>query len=240
MFGSVLRGWFSSGSVLRVWFSSGSVLRVWFSSACLVQFSVSGSVLRVWFSSACLVQFWFSSACLVQFCVFGSVLRVWFSSPCLVQFSVSGSVLRVWFSSPCLVRFSFSFSSRWHRSTRTGPYALLPVSQLSPQGCPRNSANICLVEHRSFPTLECGMSAASFLHSSFLQAINAVMLWGSLFRKVLKPRSTSAPSSCSFVCWLLNVPATCECISGTDLLRQFYVLPHCCRSNFPSHPVSVY
>ena len=28
------------------------------------------------------------------------------------------------------------------------------------------------------------------------------------------------------VCWLLNVPATCECISGTDLLKQFYVLPH--------------
>ena len=26
--------------------------------------------------------------------------------------------------------------------------------------------------------------------------------------------------------WLVNVPATCECISGTDLLRQFYVLPH--------------
>ena len=29
-----------------------------------------------------------------------------------------------------------------------------------------------------------------------------------------------------FVCWLLIVPATCECISGTDLHRQFYVLPH--------------
>ena len=29
-----------------------------------------------------------------------------------------------------------------------------------------------------------------------------------------------------FVGWLLNVPATCECISGTDLLRQFYMLPH--------------
>ena len=29
-----------------------------------------------------------------------------------------------------------------------------------------------------------------------------------------------------FVGWLLNVPATCECISGTDVLRQFYVLPH--------------
>ena len=45
------------------------------------------------------------------------------------------------------------------------------------------------------------------------------------------------------VCWLLSVPATCECISGTDLLRQLYVLPHwdrSCRSNFPSHPVTVY
>ena len=31
-----------------------------------------------------------------------------------------------------------------------------------------------------------------------------------------------------FVCWspLLSVPATCECISGTDLLGQFDVLPH--------------
>ena len=27
-----------------------------------------------------------------------------------------------------------------------------------------------------------------------------------------------------FVCWLLNVPATGYCISGTDLLRQFYVM----------------
>ena len=46
-----------------------------------------------------------------------------------------------------------------------------------------------------------------------------------------------------FVCWLLNVQATCECISGTGLLRHLYVLPHwdrSCRSNFPSHPVTVY
>ena len=28
------------------------------------------------------------------------------------------------------------------------------------------------------------------------------------------------------VSWLLKVPATCECISGTDLLGRFYVLPH--------------
>ena len=26
--------------------------------------------------------------------------------------------------------------------------------------------------------------------------------------------------------WLPNVPATCKCISGTDLFRQIYVLPH--------------
>ena len=45
------------------------------------------------------------------------------------------------------------------------------------------------------------------------------------------------------VCWLLNVSATSKCISGTDLLRQLYVLPHwdrSCRSDFPSNPVTVY
>ena len=29
-----------------------------------------------------------------------------------------------------------------------------------------------------------------------------------------------------FVCWLLNIPATCKCISWTDLLRQFT----CCHT----------
>ena len=50
-----------------------------------------------------------------------------------------------------------------------------------------------------------------------------------------------------FVCWLvgllLYVPATCWRISGTDLIRQFYVLSHwdrSCRSNFGSHPVKRY
>ena len=45
------------------------------------------------------------------------------------------------------------------------------------------------------------------------------------------------------VCRLLNVPATCQCISGTDPLRQFYLPPHwdrSCRSSFSSHPVTVY
>ena len=42
---------------------------------------------------------------------------------------------------------------------------------------------------------------------------------------------------------LLEDPATCLCISLTDLLRQLYELPHWnrnCRSNFLSHPVTVY
>ena len=34
------------------------------------------------------------------------------------------------------------------------------------------------------------------------------------------------PPAWVVVCWLLNDPATCQCISGTDLLGQFYVLPH--------------
>ena len=36
----------------------------------------------------------------------------------------------------------------------------------------------------------------------------------------------SVASLARIVCWLLNVPATGLCISGTDLLRQFYMLPH--------------
>ena len=46
-----------------------------------------------------------------------------------------------------------------------------------------------------------------------------------------------------FVGWLLNVPATCWCISRMNLLTQLYVLPHwdgSCRSNFLSHSVTVY
>ena len=39
-----------------------------------------------------------------------------------------------------------------------------------------------------------------------------------------KPRDIAGV--CLFVGWLLYVPATGSCISGTDLLRQFYVLPH--------------
>ena len=78
-----------------------------------------------------------------------------------------------------MLGFSFSFSSIWHRSARKGPYALRPVSQQSPQGCPRNSANVCLVEHRSFTTLEGGMSAASFLGTCDDLLANIPLCWPS-------------------------------------------------------------
>ena len=49
------------------------------------------------------------------------------------------------------------FCSRWHRSDQKGPYMLYPISQQSPQGCPPNSANVCVAEQRSFRTSECGI-----------------------------------------------------------------------------------
>ena len=54
---------------------------------------------------------------------------------------------------------------------------------------------------------------------------------------------THAHTACLFACWLLNVPVICMCVSVTDLLRQFYVLPcwdRSCRANFLPHPVTVY
>ena len=71
---------------------------------------------------------------------------------------------------------SFSFSLRWQRSAWKGPYALHPASQQSPQGCPWNSANVCQVEHRLFPTSQGGVLVTSFFNSSLLQVINAVMI----------------------------------------------------------------
>ena len=106
-------------------------------------------------------------------------------------------------------RFSFSFSSRWHRSARKGPYALRPVSQQSPQGCPRNSTNICLVEHRSLSTLEGGMSAASFLHSSFLQAVNAVMFWLVCVEKVPQASEHLCPAKLQTRC---DICCACQSI----------------------------
>ena len=52
--------------------------------------------------------------------------------------------------------FCFSFSSRWQHSAREGPNALCPRLSAVPPGLPSKQLNICLVEHRSFPTSEGG------------------------------------------------------------------------------------
>ena len=49
------------------------------------------------------------------------------------------------------------------------------------------------------------------------------------------------PTTRVVVCWLFLIPAPCQCISRTDLLRKSYVLPHwgrSCRPDFLSHPQS--
>ena len=83
--------------------------------------------------------------------------------------------------------FSFSFTSRWHSSARKGPYAIRPVSQQSPQGCPRN---------RSFPNSEGGASVASFLHcrplpfsivGRFLSAVSLLHCWPLSVGRFLSP-----------------------------------------------------
>ena len=101
---------------------------------------------------------------------------------------------------------SFSFSSRWHHSAQESPYALHPISQQSPppppppKGYPQNSANICLVEQRLFPTSDGGMPATSFLHSSFLQAISAVMLWPFHVQKVRQASEHLCPAKLQTRC----------------------------------------
>ena len=72
-----------------------------------------------------------------------------------------------------------------------------------------NLANICLVEHRSFSALEGGMSAASFLHSPFLQVINAVMLWPVHVQKVPQASEHLCPAKlqtrCDICCACLPI-----------------------------------
>ena len=93
-------------------------------------------------------------------------------------------------------QFQFPFQFQ----LKKGQYMLCPISQQSPKGCPRNSANICLVEHRSFSTLEGGMLAASFLHSSFLQTISAVMLWPVHVEKVPQASEHLCPAKLQTRC----------------------------------------
>ena len=104
----------------------------------------------------------------------------------LVGVARRGGVQQVHFAAICLleVEHTFVVIKSVSVSAQDGIIVLgkahtrsTPSLSSLTQGCPQNSANVCLVEHRLFPNLEGGMLAASFLHSFFLQAISAVMLW---------------------------------------------------------------
>ena len=74
---------------------------------------------------------------------------------------------------------------------------------------PFETVPIYLVEHRSSSTLEGGMSAASFLHSSFLQAINAVMLWPVHVEKVPQASEHLCPAKLQTRC---DICCACQSI----------------------------
>ena len=106
--------------------------------------------------------------------------------------------------------------------------------------CPLSLPDVC--HQCSNASLSFGCVASTFEFSGFIaRHFQELMIFlrNIQFTAVLRGLLLSA--ELLFVCWLLNVPATRKCISGTDLRRQFYVLPHrdrSCRPNFPSHPVT--
>ena len=104
-----------------------------------------------------------------------------------------------------------SLSAQWRGSTRKGPCALRPVFQQSPQGCSRNNADVCPVEHRSFRTSEGVVSAASFSHCSVLQAISAVMLWPVHVRIVPQASERLCPAQMQTRCDICLVGPVVRC-----------------------------
>ena len=97
-------------------------------------------------------------------------------------------------------KFQFQFHLKMASLHSESPICAPPRLSAVSQGCPRNSANICLVEYRSFSTVEDGMSAASFLHSSFIQAISAVMLWPVHVQKVHQASEHLCPAKLQTRC----------------------------------------
>ena len=128
-----------------------------------------------------------------------------------------------------------SWELEWQTSAFTMPPAqslnhkhILPTEQL-------------LQKHLDAPKIK---PLASKLILSWAENMTCMIFTSSEQWEVLNVQQTILSSEQKqVVCWLLNVPATCKCISGTDLPRQFYVLPHwdrSCRFNSLSHPVTVY
>ena len=124
------------------------------------------------------------------------------------------------------------------------------------RSCPRrvnaSNKNTPSTHHprrRNVTTLMVGLKKRSHMQKSHPKVVNPRDIAGERKKKKKKKKKTFLPTvyllhSCMIVVWwLLHVPAACQCIAGTDLLRQLYMLPHwdrSCRSNFLPHPVKLY
>ena len=108
-----------------------------------------------------------------------------------------------------LAEFQFQFQLKMASYHSERPIRAPPRLSAVSQGCHRNSTNICLVEHRSLSTLEGGMSAASFLHPSFLQAVSAVMLWLVRVEKVPQASEHLCPAKLQTRC---DICCACQSI----------------------------
>ena len=126
----------------------------------------------------------------------------------------------------------------------------LPLGTVDTYTRPASLSAFCCFSFDSKSCLVCVMHTPVSVNEHFYHMLQwtfflvvCVHNRGFLRWQVLGLNGTPLSKPWIVVCWLLIVPAICECISGTDLHRQFYVLPHwdrSCRSNFPSHPVTVY
>ena len=114
------------------------------------------------------------------------------------------------------------------------------LSQQSPQGCCQNSVNVCLVEDKLFLTFEGAMSVASFLNSSFLQAVSVVMLWPAHVQKF--PQASKHLCSaklqtrcdvccvCQSICWF--IPTDSSMPRAVD--RQMSLQPKTVHGSVPA------
>ena len=123
----------------------------------------------------------------------------WISILSMVSTQVTGYPFFPWCPQQ-LQGIQFQFQLKMTSLLSERPIRAPPRLSAVSQGCPRNSANVCQVEHRSFSTLEGGMSAASFLHSSFLRAISAVMLWPVHVEKVPQASEHLCPAELQTRC----------------------------------------
>ena len=112
------------------------------------------------------------------------------------------------------------------KATQKDPYLLRPISQHSPESCPKTVPVTLWLD--AAPTQP--RRTICFLHPSFFKAITAVRLSGmSIFRKFLKPLSTSTLPSCRLVV-MFDALALCFC---KETLWQLLKLK-------PLTPISVY